>query len=381
MLSTMASSTNQLIRETTSVTPWPRKIYHTDSDFWKDSKDLHYAYIIYRTLRGDYARIFKPDAVFYVCRSPAAYLKKVRTNKISEADVRDWQRFLWNQAVVPMLIVQSRTQIHVYTAYTQPKERDSTERIQAILEDTVDALELDQIWTAIEAGTLYEEKPEAFRRSQAVDRFLLDNLNVAARKLSATQRGGITQKNLEFAHRFLTRLLFICYLIERGMIGEHFNNTEHKILKKLQPASENKKGYFLRHLFNDLSTYPKKKEALCRIFGYVKRRFNGSLFPETIEEEKSRYSKEFIQIVDDFLQGHDLETGQMTLGFWAYDFSVIPIETISSVYQSFLGEQGKIEELRGGKDSQRTTGAYYTPLHLAELTVDMALENITKPIH
>jgi len=82
------------------------------------------------------------------------------------------------------------------------------------------------------------------------------------------------------------------------------------------------------------------------------------------------------------LQCHDLgDNSQLTLGFWAYDFSVIPIETISAVYESFIGEQGKIKESLGEPGSRRSSGAYYTPLHLAELAVDMALENIEKPIH
>jgi hypothetical protein len=64
---------------------------------------------------------------------------------------------------------------------------------------------------------------------------------------------------------------------------------------------------------------------------------------------------------------------------------VIPIETISAIWESFLGEQGKLREAHGDGDSKRATGAYYTPLHLAELTVDIALEDIekktSKPIH
>ena len=384
----MKRDTKQVVIEASNITPWPRKIYRNADEFWRSSEGLglHYAYAVYRALRGDYKHILQPDAVFYVGKSPAAYLKTVRTNTILEDDVRDWQRFLWNQTVVPMLIIKSRTQIRVYTAYTQPKERQSEERIASILETTADALELDRLWTAIEAGTIYEQSPEAFSRNYAVDRYLLDNLNAAAHQLAETQKGGIKkEKNLIFAHHFLTRLLFVCYLIERGMVGKHFDDIENEILKKLHPATDKEAGYFLRHLFDDLNTYAKKRDTLCSIFAYVKMRFNGSLFPESITKEKSRYNKEFIQIIDDFLHGHELKTGQRLLGFWAYDFSVIPIETISAIYESFLGEQGKLQEAQGESDSKRTIGAYYTPLHLAEMTVDIALENIEenikKPVH
>ncbi len=380
--------TTQTITEIVDVTPWSHQIYHDADSFWQGSKGLHYAYMVYRTLRGDYKHIFKPDAVFYVGKSPAAYLKKVKTKKISEEDIRQWQRFLWNQAVVPLLIVKSPTQVRVYTAYTKPEKEGSEERIQPILEDVAKTLELDKLWTAIESGMIYRQKPKAFLRNNAVDQYLLDNLNATALQLASTQPGKTKEEkknNLKFAHRFLTRLLFVCYLIERGMIGKHFNDNEHEILKKLKPANHPEGGYFLSHLFNDLNSISKKRNALCRIFGYVKRVFNGSLFPDSIKSESSRYSNNFIQIITNFLNGEEITTGQRVLGFWAYDFSVIPIETISAIWESFLGEQGRLREAHGEGDSKRAIGAYYTPLHLAELTVDIALEDIeektSKPIH
>nr|NQU92991.1 N-6 DNA methylase [Bacteroidota bacterium] len=375
----MAATPQPVLAETSGVTPWSRRLYKDADEFWKDSEGLHHAYLIYRTLRGDYADLFTPDAVFYVGRSPAAYLKKVRTNEISEEDERQWQRFLWNQAVVPMLIVKSRMRIRVYTAYTQPKEQGSQEKIALVLDEAAVALELDQLWTAIEAGTIYEFKPELFKKSHSVDKFLLDNLNATAHQLAATQEGGVNEENLKFAHLFLIRLLFVCYLIEREMIkGEHF---EDEALKKLRAAKNGAGGFFLRHLLDDLKTPAQKKRVLCNLFIWVKEHFNGSLFTKKITEEKERYNPQFLNVLNEFLQGHEVKTGQKTLGFWAYDFSVIPIEMISAVYEGFLGSQGEIEEAQTGTDSKRTTGAYYTPLHLAELVVDMALENVEKPIH
>jgi Eco57I restriction-modification methylase len=375
----MQAATGQSIAQVSGITPWPRKVYRNPDKFWEHAESLHYAYIVYRTLRGDYAHVFQPDAVFYVGRSPGAYLKTVRTDKISERDVRAWQRFLWNQSVVPLLIIKSRKQIRVYTAYTEPHEGQSTELIQPVLEAVADALELDQLYTMIEVGSIHELNPEAFNRSRAIDHYLVENLNAAAYQLAGTQEEGDKSENLEFAHQFLTRFLFVCYLVERGMVkGKHFSDPR---LKRLRPASQDDEGYHVRHLFDDLATSAQRREALYLIFSYVRRRFNGSLFTESLGSEKARITDAFIGVLDRFLRGQDLGTGQMTLGFWAYDFSVIPIETISAVYQRFLGAQGQVEELAMGIDSRRSAGAYYTPPHLADLTVDMALEGIEKPIH
>jgi len=374
------------ISEIVDVTPWSRQIYHDADSFWQESKGLHYAYMVYRTLRGDYKHIFQPDAVFYVGKSPAAYLKKVKAKRISDEDIRQWQRFLWNQTVVPLLIVKTPTQIHVYTAYTKPEKQENEQRIENILEGVADTLELDQLWTAIESGMIYKQKPEAFLRNNAVDQYLLDSLNATALQLAKTRPGKTKEEkenNLKFAHHFLTRLLFVCYLIERGMIqGKKF---EDENLKKIRPATEKHQGYFLRHLFEDILDNQRRRDLLCEIFEYVKEKFNGSLFTNDVAKEKNLYTDDVIKEIDNFLHGHNSGTGQMVLGFWAYDFSVIPIETISAIWESFLGEQGKLREAHGNGDSKRTTGAYYTPLHLAELTVDIALEDVeektNKPIH
>ncbi len=371
----MEAGIKSRITETSAVTPWSRKLYRKPDEFWKDSEGLHHWYTVYRTLAGEHDD-FKPDAVFYVGKSPSAYL--IETKDISEEDVRRWQRFLWNQTIVPMLVVKSTTKIRVYTAYTKPQKPGSQQEIVSIFGDTADILELEKLWTAIEAGTIYEARPDSFQRQNAVDSFLLANLNAAANQMAETQTDNNKQENLKFAHTFLTRLLFVCNLIERGMIkGSHFDDEK---LQKLRPKSKKDEGYFIRHLFKGLST-SQKRDALCRIFARVKDRFNGSLFPETITKEKERYNEDFIRILNTFLNGNDLGENQLTLDFWAYDFSVIPIETISAVYESFIGEQGRIKESLGEIGSRRSSGAYYTPLHLAELTVDMALENIEKPIH
>jgi len=362
-----------------SVVPWARKLYASPSELTADAAELHHAFLVHKTLKGGYDHLFKPDSVFYVGRSPSAYIKKV--TRVSEPDIQKWQRFLWNQAVVPMLIVQCPTQVRVYTAYTRPmSSAGGNESLAHILRDTADALQLDRLLAEIEAGAIYHEKPELFRRSQTVDRDLLNNLNYAANKLAGALMGDDEQEKLQFVHRFLTRLLFVCYLIERGMIkGEHFGKGP---LTKLRArSSDTEGGYVLHDLFRDLGKPGRQRKVLYDLFAHIKSRFNGSLFPVAIATEKKQVSDDFISIVDNLLQGHDIATHQLSFGFLAYDFSVIPIELISAIYEGFLGPQGEIDETAGRGNSRRSTGAYYTPPHLAEMTVDIALENVDKPIH
>jgi len=363
-----------------SVTPWKKNVYRDADKFLAESEGLHHALIVYRTLSGGLRHIFQPDAVFYVGKSPTAYIKNV--SAFSNGDIQKWHQFLWNQAVVPMLIIKSRTKIRVYTACTRPveteKDVNQLQPLDRVLGTAADAIALEELLTSIEAGTFYGENPKLFIQDHAVNDYLLRNLNTAANQV-ADKLDGNPKENIKFAHEFLTRLLFVSYLIERGMIkGKHFPDGP---LAKFCKASARKQGYFLRHMFDDLPSNAQKRNSLYELFAYVKGRFNGSLLRTNLRNEKRKFSDECIQIIDGFLHGHNLDSRQLSLGFWAYDFSVIPIELVSSVYEGFLGAQGKIDENAGDADSQRKMGAYYTPLHLAELTVDIALENIHKPIH
>ena len=66
--------------------------------------------------------------------------------------------------------------------------------------------------------------------------------------------------------------------------------------------------------------------------------------------------------------------------FKLYDFSFIPVELISAIYQEFVNAEAEAKAQPTQKnqprnDGQRTQGAYYTPPRLAELTVDIATED------
>jgi len=66
------------------------------------------------------------------------------------------------------------------------------------------------------------------------------------------------------------------------------------------------------------------------------------------------------------LNAADMKTGDLTLDFWAYDFRYIPVETISAIYEEFMKDADLTKK--------RHEGAYYTPRHLAETTLHVALE-------
>lgn len=60
------------------------------------------------------------------------------------------------------------------------------------------------------------------------------------------------------------------------------------------------------------------------------------MFDTAFADEERHINKVHLDALAHFLGRHDVETGQMALGFWAYDFCFIPVEIISAIYEGFM---------------------------------------------
>ena len=177
-------------------------------------------------------------------------------------------------------------------------------------------------------------------------------------------RAGKNRLELSTIHVFLTRILFACYLIEREIIkGTHY--PDDKYLSALS------RSHSLGAVLSELPP-TQAKEALCRLFGSIQSRFNGSLFDRGVVSETRAIRAEHMSTIQRFLRGDDLGDRQLTLDFWAYDFRVMPIETISAIYEDFIEAEGPGARRRGG--------VYYTPPHLAEMVLDIVTEDEDPPL-
>lgn len=295
------------------------------------------------------------DGVLYVDRRPTVYLKRVK--RITATDERELHRRFWNHGVAPILVLATDTELRVYSSRAfPPKEEESPnhgDRLVATLQRTADALEIQQLVCAIESGQVFRQKPRSFDREKGIDRYLLKNLSTL-RKLLLAEPHPLDPRS---AHGLLTRALFTCYLIEREIIkGKHFSQPEL--------AGINSNGSLRELLLNRDPLAA--RDVLYMLFEELKGTFNGSMFEADLAAERKRIRKRDMEALQRFFRADDLGSGQLTLGFWAYDFSAIPVETISAIYEDFIGGEGS--------DQQRETGAYYTPPHLVELVVDVATE-------
>lgn len=280
---------------------------------------------------------FRLDAVFLVDGTPTICFvrEEVAPTKIEVDALR--QR-LWNQNLTSALLVLGPGEL---VAHPIPKFRGGDP------DDRLPHREArpDGNWSAAEVQSSEVQKrlSEWFDPNRRVDRDLLRQLSAAVSLLTSGDRPPIASQ-LE-AQMLLAQVLFIAYLEHRGIVGEGYRR-KHR-LKSLHQALRDRDGASVSHLI-----------------GHLKEDFNGDfLEPEEITWEL--LDDVALSVVDQLLSRVDLTTGQRD--FWNYDFSQIPVELLSGIYETFL------------QSSQKVDGAYYTPRVLAELAVEEAFSDLPDP--
>ena len=331
---------------------------------WRKSADIARSHT--HTLR----RLFEDkdlavDAVLCLDRRPTLCVLDARGR--DDADIERVRHRLWNLGATTLLLAETANDVRLYSTLAKPARKDergadaqlSGETI-ANLQTAALALQLTQLIRRVETGAIYRDYTPRFDPVQAVDRELLDNLKAARDVLCP--RG--TPGELQRAHQLIGRFLFSCYLLDRGIVG-----PPYLAAKNLPEAKD------MQSLLN-AALLP--ASVLEQLFTALHRDFNGSLFGEQFKPGSLR--DEDVDILHRLIAGENIRGRQPVLpGFKLYDFSYVPVELISSIYEEFLDAEdvaaakpsGRNQSRRGAR---RVSGAYYTPPRLAELTVDIATE-------
>jgi hypothetical protein len=292
------------------------------------------------------------SGVLCVDRRPSVYL--CSGTSFTRDQKRDSHRFVWNQGLVPLLIFLTPDRVEVHSTVKKPERDpvageflfdDNLSSLISGLGNIAETLEWAHLVRAIETGQFFQDHSAFFPPKETVDRCLVENLKYTARKLIASGW------DLPRAHALLGRALFVSFLHERKFIKPHY--YPEGTTRLLDILRQPRVGETKRLLYREF-------------FARLKREFNGTMFDTALADEEKNIGKAQLDILAAFLSGDDMQSGQMTLDFWAYDFRFIPVETISAIYEEFM----KDEDLR----RQREEGAYYTPRHLAETTLHIALE-------
>jgi hypothetical protein len=245
---------------------------------------------------------------------------------------------VWNQNIAPFLFVVTPQNIHLYSGFDYGDKKNGENQSKEIARNDDEILTKFSAITAraIDSGQIWEQKKISTTRR--VDRHLLSNLE----KLSSLLRSKY-QLPIEIVHCLIGKYIYLKYLRDRGILSD----------SKFAEA-----GVIKDEIFSGNA----HKNKLYQLENFLNNFLNGSVF--LLPNEKD-IKTEHIREVVTALEGGD--SGQRTL-FDMYDFSCIPIETLSVVYQQFLYQKGDTKK----------KGAYYTPVHLVNFILDEL--NAKKPL-
>jgi hypothetical protein len=334
---------------TTSDTGWQREfgVYQSGPPtFFTNKDDLRSAattatqvYVLRRAFD-----LLGLDGVFCTSNSPLIYFKQAAS--IDVAELIQLHRRFWNHGGAPILVLITPTEIHIYSGLSKPMaEADAQGHLPSLVE-IIDrtSVAIREFLPSVESGEYFRRHARSFNPEHRVDRCLLENLQATRQELSEVSSRALDPVVLD---ALLCRLVFTCYLFDRHVIGSNY-------LKAAGAPGAT-------HLRDLLGTTPRSdaKNLLYGLFRKLGEDFNGDLFNDNLDAEAARILAGHIDLLDTFFRATDVMNGQQS--FWPYDFGVIPIETISAIYERFL------------RPSHKKTGTFYTPRFLAELVLDAAL--------
>jgi hypothetical protein len=293
--------------------------------------------------------LLKPDgavrakAVFDVEGVPTVVFVGDGDRPFTPRDLEEARKRIWNQNLATVVIEVTGDQAFALPAR---KLKNAGERLllgQARPDGPFSALD-------IASANLSRRTPSWFDVKARVDRKLLANLSTAVSKLA---KGGFANIPAESTRRRLAELLmgqvlFISYLEHREIVGATYRTRRAvgQLHDLVANADRRGVGAFIDWLRSD---------------------FNGDFLGDDRHDPWAALTADGFGLLDEFLRRTDMQTGQGE--FWNYDFSYIPVELLSGLYESFLSAE-----------QQAKDGAYYTPRNLAMLAVDQAFATSQDPL-
>ena len=301
------------------------------------------------------ARRLGADAIFFVGDFPTVLFFKFDADlaadpEVIETQIHDLYIKVWNTGRIAVIFVALPGELRVYSVYQKPvkdvetwqTEQSWLERVQLAVHITELAEQLFEFSRPeIESGHLFHKRKQAFKREHRVDQWLLKNLRLLREQLE-----GKDPKKRKHAHALIGRSIFIRYLEDRQVLVEEYF-TDPQISQS---------DHHCRY-----TDVLRSKEDTYRLFDKLRKDFNGDLFPLSAEE-RAIIQDDDITLLRNFLLGQRMDE-YPDLFFWAYQFDIIPIELISSIYEEFYHEHSEKEK----------GGTHYTPTPLVDFVLSECL--------
>ena len=125
----------------------------------------------------------------------------------------------------------------------------------------------------------------------------------------------------------------------------------------------------------ELSSILRDRPATEQLFSWLSETFNGDMFPPSSVKNTPAGSQ--LVRVADFLEAVNPKSGQQS--FFPYQFDVIPVELISSIYEQFAHAEPRAESRVNARRSTEAlrNDVHYTRLSLVSLVLDEVMDGLT----
>jgi len=314
------------------------KLSNTDTVFFYDNKKEWKSILSIDTAKK--LDKIKPTAFYIFNGQPFILffnLTGLLYNKQIEDDIH---KKAWSFDQSPIIFIIKDSDIEIYNAFSYEKRKDKDGRLQKINVSADERNKQFSFWN-LQSGyawnwvntNFYKNKIKQKRVSQK----LFDNIKSVREKLADTQKPEFITD--DEANTLILRLIFIRYLIDRDVkLSEDY----------IQGNTINERRASFINLIG-------KPRLLNRFFSELNDKFNGVLFKSI----KFELSKEQATALSGVFGGETAEKGTLFYGleffFEVFDFSIIPVELISGIYESLIDPE-----------TRKLHSAVYTPSFLVE---------------
>lgn len=293
-------------------------LFLTDENRWRGRLPARVEWLIEKKLG--------PKAFFCIDNKPIVLFYDSPQNR------EELFKAIWNFNESPVVIINEPNTVEIFNGLSYLKD----EKTLAQLEEDESKLNAFSYFELV-TGKTWQEYGDKLKYQNRVDYKLLENIRAARDRLISDYK-----INSSLANALIGKCIFIRYLIDRK-VRINFDGA-------------------LRAWTNDeFCKLLKNKDRTIEFLNYLKDRFNGEAF--LLEDSHLEKIPEGVfDTLSQLMRGTEIATRQLNL-FDIYDFSIIPVEFISNVYEHFIGEE-----------NQATGGAYYTPLFLVDYIIAETVE-------
>ena len=285
--------------------------------------------------------IIKPDALYIFNNQPYILFFDLTENYRAERE-HQIHKQVWSFDQCPLIFILKESDISIYNAFAFNKDQNRLQKIEITEDETLFQF---SFWN-LQSGNTWKWLQDTYYKSlklkdeiqkRRVNQKLFENIKLVREELTNTESENSLSE--DDCNILILRLIFIRYLIDRDV----------------ELNSDFIAGSTIREMRKSFSDLIENEQKLRDFFHLLNDKFNGVLFKGSEVYLSSEQSKALGFV----FRGERPAVGSLFYGFDFYfeifDFSIIPVEVISGIYESLIDEK-----------TRKLHAAVYTPSFLVE---------------